>query len=493
MLRKWLVLTLSVLSLQAAALNVEFLPAQSGPEKEFRSLMESGNFHQALLVWTTAHGDSKFGMSDTGIATWSYLLLQNGLPFKAIETLVNNTQPKSLDKALLALWTTELKGSVFVQKGWIPMTAGWKKINDNSQVVLKLKSKKDIAKAFASAQALPKDNVNQKARVWWQIATLAPQINDVDSALKALKLIRESGQIILSLDQINMTYARVLYQKGEIDAALNAYAQIPKGSLYWVDSVEEKAWAQLRQDNFDQAMGTITTALSPALVSFTGPESYFLSNLMSLKVCDYPRIFQTSDLFKKRHRPRLLELQELSKNGTNKGINQAIERMDQKGVNLDAAANQIESLPHNIFHDRAFIRAVETRRELLTEMKKARELNESVKAMGDNHGLENILLDARTEANRQQKLALQRARTLATEELGVYRKIMNKMHIVEAEVIQRLHVDDSLQGERGKLAKADDKGEVLVFPYSSDEVWMDELDNYKAQVKDCPTLKGASL
>jgi hypothetical protein len=91
------------------------------------------------------------------------------------------------------------------------------------------------------------------------------------------------------------------------------------------------------------------------------------------------------------------------------------------------------------------------------------------------------------------QLATQRIRVLAQGETKEYRMILNKMHILEAEVIERLHLDDNLKGQRGKLSKTDDSGDVLVFAVKGNETWIDELDNYKARVKDCPTLKGASL
>jgi hypothetical protein len=101
--------------------------------------------------------------------------------------------------------------------------------------------------------------------------------------------------------------------------------------------------------------------------------------------------------------------------------------------------------------------------------------------------------DSRTTAEKLKQAAVNRIRALARQELKEYRQILNKMHIIEGEVIQRLAVDETLKGERSKLAKVEDQGDVLVFPYNSDEVWFDELDNYKARVKDCPTLKGAGL
>ena len=141
-----------------------------------------------------------------------------------------------------------------------------------------------------------------------------------------------------------------------------------------------------------------------------------------------------------------------------------------------------------------FVRFVESRRQLLIEARRAAELKEAVNALGGAGELERFESAAARQADRLKQQAWSRVRTLAVGEVREYKTILNKMHIVEAEVIERMHLDDNLKGQRSKLSKNEaDKGDVLVFPYRSDEVWLDELDNYKARVKDCPTLKGASL
>jgi hypothetical protein len=284
----------------------------------------------------------------------------------------------------------------------------------------------------------------------------------------------------------------VLYQRGEIDAALNAYVQIPKSSSLWIESVEERAWAHLRRDDFDKALGETVTLLSPALAPLVGPESYFLANLMSLKACDYPRIFKNSELFKQRQRGRIVELQELADKGVNKNLNALLDRFEKSGVSLEAAGPIIGSLPRSALRDRIFVKNLEVRKEILSEIGLAQG-SELGPSLSTSSLLAKGMGSAKVRADQGRSLAQRRLRTLAALELKEYRTILNKMHIVEAEVIERLHVDDSLKGERSKLSKNEDQGDVLVFPYRSDEVWLDELDNYKARVKDCPTLKGASL
>src|SRR4051812_24965907 len=119
MLRAGSFVLITMLSLQAWAGSFDFVPSGGGPEKEFQSLISAGNYRQALMTWTAAHSGSTFGRSDNGVATYAYLLLQNGMPYTALEMVIQSTQPSRLNPELLKLWTTEMKSSPFVQRGWI--------------------------------------------------------------------------------------------------------------------------------------------------------------------------------------------------------------------------------------------------------------------------------------------------------------------------------------------------------------------------------------
>ena len=461
-----------ILSLQAHAGQFDFAPSA------LREQMNAGNFKRALGTWNSSVAQTDFAQTQNGKATLAFLMFQNGLPLAGLDLLMT-TNPRNLNAQLLTVWKAELKKSDFIQKGWMRTTGSWKSVYNNETVGLQIKNAKDIQRAFNLANALPKDNVNEKARVWWRIATRAPQIDQLDPALRALKLMRESGQTAVGQDQVSSAYARILYQKGDLDAATAAFLEIPKSSSLWIESVEERAWTSLRKSDYDKALGETVTLLSPALAPLVGPESYYLANLISLKVCDYPRIFKNSETFKKRHAERLEAMQELSKTGMNKNLMALFERLDQKGVTIEGAGPLVSWIPRAAYRDHAFLSAMESRRQWLAESKKAESLG--------------LTVDGSKITEQLKQNALKRVRVLAGEELKEYRQNLNRMHIIEGEVIQRLAVDESLKGERSKLAKVEDQGDVLIFPYKSDEVWLDELDNYKARVKDCPSLKGASL
>jgi len=81
---------------------------------------------------------------------------------------------------------------------------------------------------------------------------------------------------------------------------------------------------------------------------------------------------------------------------------------------------------------------------------------------------------------------------LAKQELNDVSKIIQKMHIVEAEIIQQIHLSEknvSVKPAKQPLVKSADK---LQFPVTT-EVWMDELDNYEVNINNCPWKKGQML
>src|SRR5688500_16169714 len=113
-----LILTLLVgTSLQAAAGNIDYLPAGQGSAKEFQTLMNSGAYRQALQSWGTAHAGTSFARTANGQATYAYLLFHNGMQVSALELLFKKTSPHSLHPQLLKMWNTEISNSAIAQKG----------------------------------------------------------------------------------------------------------------------------------------------------------------------------------------------------------------------------------------------------------------------------------------------------------------------------------------------------------------------------------------
>ena len=73
-------------------------------------------------------------------------------------------------------------------------------------------------------------------------ATLAAGKTDVASFFAFTKMENDIFGKTNEADRKNILAARKLYEAGKLDAALKKYDLIEKGSDYWLEAVEEKAW-----------------------------------------------------------------------------------------------------------------------------------------------------------------------------------------------------------------------------------------------------------
>lgn len=84
---------------------------------------------------------------------------------------------------------------------------------------------------------------------------------------------------------------------------------------------------------------------------------------------------------------------------------------------------------------------------------------------------------------------------VAQARLHETRATIQKINLVEAEVIQRLYMDESgkrMAGSPPPITRGEDQ---LTFPIDPDveakEVWVDEVDSYRVSIKGCPTSPAA--
>ena len=466
----------------ASAADFSFVPSETPDQKEFLSQFKDGSNEKALASFPKAFGGSSFAASMNGRALYDLLLAQSGLPLAGLKQLIRETDASQVNASLLEMWKPVFNTYVTELPPGLEMNASWKRLFSSRDV--QITKAKQIAPLLKQASGMSNRDAD-KARLLWKIATMAPQFNDTTSAMKALQLLKDSKQSQINDDQIELATARVLYQKGSVDAAIEHYMNIPKSSEFWIEALEERAWAHLRKNDHDQAVSDITTLLSEPFAPLTGPEAYFLSELSSLKVCDYPRILSTSKTFKLRHKERLSEIEKLAKTGSNKGFQALFEGFDRYGFNVRGASQNIQWMPRNFMRDREFSSSMKYRLQLMSEVNRAKDL-----------GVEQLALNNQADADLARTKAMSRLQQLASTDLEEYRKTINKLHIVEAEVIQRLYVDESLKGKRQDKDDLQDERNTLHFSYNDKEVWIDELDHYQSNVKNCPALpstKGASL
>jgi hypothetical protein len=255
-------------------------------------------------------------------------------------------------------------------------------------------------------------------------------------------------------DRLLMTKARLLFQDGDMKHALETYQQVPSGSDYWLESLEEKAWAFTRQGEYGNALASLKTLKAPLFEPLVGPEPYFLTGLIHLKVCDYPKIFDSLKEFKEKFRPRLVAIQELSKTGTSQAAREAVEKLRTQPLEWKTIAVEANLLPR-LFHRDA-------------------EMARLVKALQKGNA---------TSAN-----VLARLQQLAQRDMKETGLILQKMQLLEAEVIQRIHIAEK-PGRSNRSSMIARNSDTLVFP-DTDEYWIDELDKYHVNVSGCPGSDG---
>jgi hypothetical protein len=328
-----------------------------------------------------------------------------------------------------------------------------------SYIVKNVKELNALEKQMAKAEV----GSDEKAWLRWQLALNGPQVGELKTALKALEFLEASKQKLIGNDQIQITRGRILFQKGDFNGAIAAYQAVPKSSEYWFEALEEEAWAYIRLQQPDKATGKLTTLLSPVFQTWVGPETYFAANFTALKTCDYPTIFRLGKQFKERHAVRIMELETLSEKGTNAQVTAVLPRLESGEMRFTAFAKEAGSLPRFFWRDEFLRRHIANIQALKM---------------------------AKADISSHRKELVNRLQALAKAELSEYRTVIHKMHIIEAEVIQRMYLDESLKGIRPELPRASQDPNVLHFPYT-DELWLDEIDSYQARVKSCPQLKEA--
>ncbi len=314
-------------------------------------------------------------------------------------------------------------------------------------------------------------NKSEKAWLRWQYALNAPQLGQTSRALSVLKDLERTKQDVIGPDQIQLTKGRILFQQGQFDDAVEAYQNVPKSSEFWFEATEEEAWSYIRLSEHDRATGKLATLFTPLFATWVGPESFFAANYNYLKICDYSNIFKNGKLFKKRHASRIVQLEELVEKGSNSQLQAAVNRLESGEMKYLAFANEAAALPRFFWRDE-FLRA-------------------------HVNSIQNTNQNNKSKRDRFRAKIVSRLQVLAKAELAEYRTVIQKMQIIEAEVIQRLYLDESLKGERPEAQPIDTDANTLVFKHDDEsqrgEVWLDEIDRIQATVKSCPQLKEAKL
>ncbi|MNK11960.1 hypothetical protein D3C87_300110 [compost metagenome] len=275
-------------------------------------------------------------------------------------------------------------------------------------------------------------------------------------------------------EKMKLTRARKLFAEGKYTQAIALYNQIPKGTDYWFQAVEERGWGHFRQENMEKALAQTKTLISPQFSEVVSSEAFFLQSLSQLRMCDYKSVFETHALFKEKQKARIMAIQELAVSGMNEAFTKVIAKADKFPLRMTDAGSALSSLPLLFYKD------TQIQSELL-KYKISQKAIETLRAA--NYSKLQAQMERLNSASMAKLIA--RMKDLAQQETEANFKIVQKLNLVEVEAIQRVHtdlaMDKSLYNEK-KFEKVND--DQLVF-MDDGRPWIDELDKYEVAAKSC--------
>ena len=315
---------------------------------------------------------------------------------------------------------------------------------------------------------------------WGQSFKTAVKANDSKNLVSLLDMKVLEKTALACLDCSNkekLEKARELFAKKQFDASLALYNQIPKGTDYWFQAVEEKGWSYYRQNDSEKAIAQSKTLLSPQFAEVVNPESYFLQSLSQLKICDYKGIFATNQMFKEKQRARIIDVQNLTKTGMNNAFSNVIAKTNLLPLQAKDLGDSFLHLPILYYKDM-------TLQSELLRYKVTQKALEILKS--ENSTM--VKLQGSLERMNQDAMSKLKARMamLAQQETEDTKKIVQKLNLVEVEAIQRMHADMALNDaayKKGKFKETND--DQLVF-MDDGRPWIDELDKFEVSAKACP-------
>ncbi|MEK6772915.1 MAG: hypothetical protein AABY64_03150 [Bdellovibrionota bacterium] len=246
-----------------------------------------------------------------------------------------------------------------------------------------------------------------------------------------------------------MNKARALYEKNKLELAIDLYSKVKSDSDFWLESLEEKAWAKTRLGKHEEALADLKSIASPVWSAQVGPETYMLSTFVSLKICAYKDVLKKISTFKKIILPRVDALEKIQEEPLNETHWSVLNKLKDANLTMISLGKLTDQFPRYFFRDK--------------------ELISSVKAG-------------------QMSQAQSRLRQLAAIDLEEIKTNLKKMKVIEVELIQNvMTLDENTKTKKEKLKfEKVDANKSITFPISNEEVWLDEVGHYQVKAQKCP-------
>jgi hypothetical protein len=289
---------------------------------------------------------------------------------------------------------------------------------------------------------------------------------------------------------MELTAARLLFQRGHFSAAIKYYEKVDKTSEYWTDAQEEMAWSYIRRGESNNALAVSQSLVVPAMAVQSGAEGYFINSLAQLKICDYPGVISSLSTFPKVFKPRVEQLERLAASSEIPEAKKLMELLKQRRISRQDLGKEGQTLPRMVARDDRLFDVAQAAKNYENEAKAADAVYAKSLALTGLQGyFDTVRKNANIRAHTAAAAANQRIQQLAKQESAEIKEILRKLHIVEAEVIQQVSVAERIAKNTGGSKPNEQVGvtgskaqDVLKFP-ADKEVWFDEIGNYRVSVK----------
>jgi tetratricopeptide (TPR) repeat protein len=348
---------------------------------------------------------------------------------------------------------------------------------------LTVRNQKDYNVAQSILKRIP---ARSNGAIWlkWQSAIYLSLINKNKEAINLLSQIADTSSASLNSHHINMAMARTYYQMGNLEKAKEIYAKIPQESTYWFEAIEELAWSYHRQNDFATSLAQSKSLVNDTFSPIVGSETFYLHALSQLKICEFKGVFKTIELFKKAHKSRLSAMKEYV-TSNRQGYVDLIDAQWNSEVRKNKLEFGARTLPRWFDRDDSIQMLVQRLRVIDQESRKLDQILEI-----DINSLSASLTSVMQSQKNQARLTLlSSTKMMAQAELGEIKRTTQGMHLIEAEITQRMHVI----GQNTKMKKfADRNDDELLFPDDENDVWLDEIGNYQVKAGGCD-FKGEKI
>lgn len=259
--------------------------------------------------------------------------------------------------------------------------------------------------------------------------------------------VQSTAQVKNQNDVQTLNQARALYASGKLDEAVKLYDTITASSDFWLDSLEERAWAYTREKKYEKALGDLKSITNKVWAPQVGPETMMLSAFVSLKICAYKDVIDKVERFRKRMIPRVEALENILARPTPAALMTHLKKASSGKLKMADLGADAEKFPRYFFRDQVMLSSYE------------------------NNDLENLT---------------RRLRTLAERDLEEIAKNIKKMKVLEVEVIQRVFTSEKISQKKEPLKfEKYDKNTQVSFLADDEEVWIDEVGNYEVKAQKC--------